>query len=334
MPNNPSKRRARLGGGATTLLGVAGGLGALALTNRLIARNARETFSVLSGESRCYAWIEGDVFYKVKGQGDPLVLVHGIYAGASSFEWRKNVDALADHFRVYAPDLLGYGLSSRPPLKYTDQTNIQLLIDFIREAAGGAERPVHVIASSLSAAHVIKAAFHHPRLFARLVLVEPAGVYALSQPPNVVQRAFYRGLRAPVVGQSIYNAVVSRYAIRSYLTQYAYLRPEAVTDELVDYYYTTAHQAGARYAPLSFLTGYFNSDIAEVFARLPHPTLLVWGKQAKMTPATDAQAFVRLNPRAQVEVIDGCSLLPHDEQPERFHEQVLAWLRQPASART
>ena len=77
MPNQPSKQWARLGGGAAALLSVAGGLGALALTNRLIARNARETFSVLSGESRRYAWTEGDVFYKVKGQGAPLVLVPG-----------------------------------------------------------------------------------------------------------------------------------------------------------------------------------------------------------------------------------------------------------------
>lgn len=334
MPNKQSKRRKRLSSGAVALLGVAGGLGALAVVNRLIDRSAQDTFSVLSGESRRYTWTEGDVFYKVKGQGEPLVLVHGIYAGASAFEWRKNFDALAEHFRVYAPDLLGYGLSSRPPLHYTAQTSVQLLIDFIREAAGGAEHPVHVVASSLSAAHIIKAALHHPRLFERLVLVEPAGVYELSQPPTVPQRVFRQMLRLPIIGSSIYNAIVARSSIRSFLEKYVYLRPEAVTDELVDYYYHSAHQPGARYAPISFITGYFNVDIAEVFARLPQPTLIIWGKQAKITPATHAQAFQRLNPRAEVEVIDESSMLPHDEQPGRFHQRVIEWLRQPAPART
>jgi pimeloyl-ACP methyl ester carboxylesterase len=334
MPTKRSKRRSRLSGGTTTLLTVAGGLGALAVANRMIASAARDTFSVLSGESKRYPWAEGDVFYKVKGQGEPLVLVHGIYAGASAFEWRKNFDALSEHFRVYAPDLLGYGLSSRPPLDYTAQTYIQLLIDFIREAAGGAEHPVHIVASSLSAAHIIQAAFQRPKLFERLVLVEPTGVYELNRGPTLAQRAFHQVLRAPIIGTAIYNVIVSRLGIRYFLTQQTYLRSEAVTGDLVDYYYNTAHQPGARFAPSSFITGYLNLNIEETFARLSHPILIIWGKQAKITPVEDAQAFQRLNPRAQVEIIDGSCMLPQDEQADRFNQKVIEWLRQPAAART
>jgi len=334
MPTRSSKRRSRLGSGTTALLSVAGGLGALAVVNRAIARRAGEPFSALDGESRRYPWTEGDVFYKVKGQGEPLVLVHGIYAGASAFEWRKNVDALAEHFRVYAPDLLGYGLSSHPRFDYTAQTFIQLLIDFARDAAGGAEHPVHIAASSMGAAYAIQAAFQRPKLFERLVLVEPAGIYELSQGPTLAQRAFWQVVRAPIMGESVYNAIASRAAIRFYLSRYVYLRPEAVTDDLVDYYYNTAHQPGARHVPLRFVTGHLNIDSAEAFAHLPQPTLLVWGKQAKTTPAAQAQAFLRLNPRAQVEIIDGSSMLPQEEQPDRFHQQVIDWLAQPAAART
>ncbi|HEY7355375.1 MAG TPA: alpha/beta fold hydrolase [Ktedonobacterales bacterium] len=334
MPTRRSKRRSGINNTTATLLTIGGGLGALAVANRMIASQSREAFSVLSGESRIYPWIEGDVFYKVQGQGEPLVLVHGIYAGASAFEWRKNVDALAQHFRVYAPDLPGYGLSSRPAFDYTAQTYVQLLLDFVREAAGGAEHPVHVIASSLSAAHLIKAAFQRPKLFERLVLVEPTGIYALSRPPTLAQRAYHRALRAPIIGTSIYNGIVSRAAMRSYLSNHVYLRPEAVTDDLVDYYHTSAHQPGARYAPIRFLTGYLNVDIAEIFARLPQETLIVWGKQASITPASAAQAFQRLNPRAQVELIDESNMLPHEEQADLFHQKVIAWLRQPAVARS
>jgi len=334
MPKKPSKHRPAISSGATTLLTVAGGLGALATINSLIAHNTHDTFSALSGESHRYPWTEGDVFYKVKGQGEPLVLAHGIYAGASAFEWRKNFDALSEHFCVYAPDLLGYGLSSRPPLAYTTQTYIQLLIDFIREAAGGAEHPVHVIASSLSAAHMIQAAFQRPKLFGHLILIEPTGIYELNQAPSLPQRAFYRTLRAPIIGTSIYNAIVSRLGIRSYLSKQAYLRPEVVTNDLVDYYYNTAHQPGAHFAPISFITGYLNSNIEEAFARLNQPTLIIWGKQAKITPVEDAHTFQRLNPRAQVEMIDGSSMLPQEEQADLFNRKVIDWLRQPAAART
>jgi pimeloyl-ACP methyl ester carboxylesterase len=334
MPLKRSNRPSRLGGGTTALLSVAGGLAALAAINRLLERNAGEIGSVLNGESRRYPWAAGDVVYQVKGQGEPLVLVHGIYAGASAFEWRRNFDALSASFRVYAPDLPGYGLSSRPPLEYTAQTYVQFLIDFAREAAGGAEHPVHVVASSLSAAYIIMAAFQRPRLFERLVLIEPVGVNAFSQRPTLVQRAFHQVLRAPIIGSSVYNAVVSRPALRSFLSRYVYLHPEAVTNDLVDHYYHTAHQPGARHAPISFLTGALNLDIAEVFARIAQPTLIVWGKQAEIPPAADAEAFLRLNPRAQVEMIDGSRMLPQDEQAERFQQKVLEWLRQPAAARS
>lgn len=333
MPGKSTTSRSRIGAGAATLIGLAGGVGALAAVNQLIARNTHDTFSVLSGESRRYPWTEGDVFYKVKGQGEPLVLLHGIYAGASAFEWRKNFDVLSDHFRVYAPDLLGYGLSSRPPLDYVAQTYVQLLIDFVREAAGGAEHPVHVIASSLSAAHLIQAAFQRPKLFERLVLIEPTGVYELNEEPNLAQRAFHQVLRAPIIGTSIYNAIVSRASIHSYLTRQAYARPEAITDDLVDYYYNTAHQPGAKYAPISFITGYLNLNIEETVSRLTHPTLILWGKEAKVTPVEDARTFQRLNPRAQLEILEGSSMLPQEEQPNLFNQKVIQWLRQETPVR-
>ncbi len=334
MPGKPKQSRSRIGPGTAALLSIAGGVGALAVINQLIARNAQDTFSILSGESRHYPWIEGDIFYKVRGQGQPLVLVHGIYAGASAFEWRKNFEALSEHFRVYAPDLLGFGLSSRPRLDYTAYTYIQCLIDFVREVAGGAEHPVHIVASSLSAAHLIQAAFQRPKLFERLVLIEPTGIYKLHEEPNLAQRTFYWLLRTPILGTSVYNIIASRAGIRYYLTQQVYLTPEAVTPDLVDYYYTTAHQPGAQYAPLSFITGYLNLNIEEAFARLTQPTLIIWGNQAKVTPVEDAYTFQRLNPHAQLEIIDSSCMLPHEEQAGIFNQKVIQWLRQEAPART
>ena len=50
-----------------------------------------------------------DVHYLSGGEGDPLVVIHG--GGDSARSWRKNLEVLAEHYTVYAPDLPGFGSS-------------------------------------------------------------------------------------------------------------------------------------------------------------------------------------------------------------------------------
>ena len=50
------------------------------------------------------------------GSGEPVILVHGFFF--DSFTWHNNIDALAANFRVLAPDLWGFGYSTREPLDY------------------------------------------------------------------------------------------------------------------------------------------------------------------------------------------------------------------------
>ena len=54
----------------------------------------------------------GQMAYRDQGAGEPVVLVHG--TPSSSNEWRYIIPTLAAHYRVLAPDLLGFGASSRP----------------------------------------------------------------------------------------------------------------------------------------------------------------------------------------------------------------------------
>src|SRR5258708_15102058 len=97
----------------TTGLIIGGALGAMSIYNRVAESLAGELDTVLTGEERRYPWKYGDMFYEVKGPRDakPLVLIHGFGPGASSYEWRKNINDLAEQLRVYVIDLLGFGLS-------------------------------------------------------------------------------------------------------------------------------------------------------------------------------------------------------------------------------
>src|SRR5581483_6830314 len=142
----------------TTGLLVGGGLGALAIFNKMTESMAGELDTVLAGEERRYPWKYGDMFYEVKGapEAKPLLLIHSFWPGASSFEWRKNVDVLAEHFRVYTLDLLGFGLSDHPAIDYEAELYTDLLHDFIREVIG---QPTIVVAHGLTCSFIIACAF-------------------------------------------------------------------------------------------------------------------------------------------------------------------------------
>ncbi|HEY7779270.1 MAG TPA: alpha/beta fold hydrolase [Ktedonobacterales bacterium] len=308
-------------------LGAAAGLGALAAANRIIAMSAGELYNVLEGDEGRYAWEHGDIAYTVRGRGAPLVLLHGIYAGASSFEYRRVFDALSQTHRVYAPDLLGFGLSARPPVVYTPELYIQLMLDFARQVMGAADNPVSVVASSLAASYAIRAAAEQPRLFERLVLIEPVGIdMDGSIRPTPIAPLMRRLLRTPLIGQGIYNVASSRRSMGYFLRHAVYADRAAVTSGLVDYYYTAAHQDGARYAPASFISGALDTPVAADYAELRQLILLVWGKDSKVAPLDQAKAFRQSNPRAEIRVLD-CGALPQVERPDEFVSEVTTWLR-------
>jgi pimeloyl-ACP methyl ester carboxylesterase len=73
------------------------------------------------------------IFYVVKGNGDPLILIHGY--GAAIWLWEKQIDVLSQRYRVYALDLIGHGFSDRPKIDYTPDIYIDSFRDFM-EAIG------------------------------------------------------------------------------------------------------------------------------------------------------------------------------------------------------
>ena len=305
----------------TTGLMVGGVLGTLTVVNKLTEQMAGGLNTVLTGEERRYPWKYGDMFYEVKGAPDarPLLLIHSFGPGASSHEWRKNIDALATQFRVYVVDLLGFGLSDRPSIDYNAETFTDLISDFIKEVIA---RPTIVVAHGMTCAYVIADAYRQPKLFERLMLVTPPPTMLQEHttgPLNVVQKFV---LRTPIVGQFIYNVLTSRRAIRGYYEYQGYHNPGLVTDQLVEYLFTSAHQPNSRLAPASFFSNYLTMDVHEAFARLQMPVVVVWGREGTLLPTDASETFKRVNPRVDVRIIDKCSFNPQDEQASAFNSLV------------
>src|SRR5918993_819578 len=308
----------------TALVAIGGISGGLALNNLRLERGGGRIRNRLGGETRYYRWRGGDLAYSVAGEGESLLLVHGIYAGASSFEFRKNFEELSRSFRVYALDLLGCGMSERPSRRYEPEDVALQIEDFVREEIGDT---AHLVASSLTAALVVPAVVRSPRLFLKLALICPTGYGTLDRSSGRLGDAIYGLFRAPVLGETLYHAIVSRWGLRYFLRGMTYNDPDFVTTELVDDYYRTSHQPGARYFVAAFVSGKLNLGVADLWPRVPHRALICWGLEAKTTPVEQAQRFVAHNPRSEPRFFRDAALLPHDERSETFNEEVKAFLQ-------
>src|SRR5215203_3917952 len=307
----------------TALLTIGGMSGGLALYKQRLERCGGRLLNRLGGDSRYDRWGGGDLAFSVAGEGEPLLLVHGIYAGASSFEFRKNFEELSRSFRVYALDLLGCGTSERPDRRYGPEDVTSQVEDFVREEIGGR---AHLVASSLSAALVVPAAVRSPRLFKKLVLICPTGYGTLDRRSAWLGDVILGLFLGPVLGNTLYHAIVSRWGLRYYLGNLAYFHSDLVTEDLIEDYYRTSHRPGARYFPAAFVSGKLNLGVADLWPRVPQKTLVCWGLEAKTAPVNEAQRFVQNNPRSEPRIFKDSGLLPHDERSLTFNEEVKTFL--------
>ncbi len=273
----------------------------------------------LGGERREYRWRGHRVAYVVRGDessaNTPLLFVHSIHAAAWSAEWRYVFGPLADHEGhgpAYALDLLGFGASDRPPIRYTAQLYVDLVRDFTRDVIGRAPR---AFGSSLGATYCIAEAAS-PGLFAHITAVGPAGISRLYDNGSVVNHAVERLLRTSVPGTALFRSLVSRPSIRFFLKD-IYSNPKSLTPEAVELFWLSANHPNARYAPAAFVGMSLNRNLKSVAPAVSCPLHLIWGTKAAQTPFSESQEVHAAFPQATFTAIDSGDL-PHEESPAEF----------------
>jgi pimeloyl-ACP methyl ester carboxylesterase len=303
---------------------VSGGalLGIAAAYNAYARRGVDRVPNLIGGEEGGWSWRGRRISFTRRGQGPALLLIHGIHAAAWSYEWRHNVDYLARDHTVYTIDLLGFGRSDRPPIRYTSRTYISLISDFVAQVIGGS---CILVANSLSAAYAIILGARDPHRFPALVLIQPTGLTRLNDAPGVGGDAGRMAIDTPVVGTAAFNALVSRRSLRHFLEE-AYADNALVTDELVSTSYDVSHQRGARHAPAAFIAGHLNIDVRRALRRLNQPALLFWGEEAQIAPVEEIRGFRTLKPDFDVHILSPAGDLPQDERPDDFNVILSAWL--------
>ncbi len=243
----------------------------------------------------------------------PLIFLHNFGGGASAYEWSKVYPAFTNNYRVLAPDLIGWGESAHPVRNYQIADYLQTIAEFIQKTC---QTPVTVVASSLTAAFTIRLAIQQPDLFEKLLLVCPSGFDDFGQ--GAGRRLPLQLISTPLVDRLIYalgaeNAV----AVRNFLMQFLFAKPERVSEEMVEAYLASAQQPNAEYAALAFLKGDLYFDLALYLPQLAIPTVMLWGEQAQFTSVNLGRRLAKLNPQAvqAFEAIADTGVLPHLEMP-------------------
>jgi pimeloyl-ACP methyl ester carboxylesterase len=302
------------------LLAGAGLAGTLAAVNRTLREGPLPT-NHLGGTQRRWTWRGYDIFATEAGEGPLVLLVHGIYAGASSYEYRKLFPLLARNHRVVAFDFLGCGLSDRPNLRYSAELFVEQIVDALGEF--GTE-PTTLVGSSLGAAFTIRATARAGDRVRRLVAICPTGLAGILDNENGgPQGAITSLIRTPVAGEAFFNALASRASIRWFLGFQSYAEKSSITPEILDHYYAVSHQPGSRYVPAYFVGGGLNCNVARDLPFVTAPVMVAWGERAgKVSPLGNASEFLKLARNAKLVTFERSALLPHEEEPEAMADAI------------
>ncbi|HEX2016783.1 MAG TPA: alpha/beta fold hydrolase [Solirubrobacteraceae bacterium] len=255
------------------------------------------------------------------GQGPPVVFVHGL---AGSWQnWLEQLPAFAEHHRVIAMDLPGFGHSEMPAEKISISgyaRTLDALCDQLDVDAAA------FVGNSMGGFTGAELAISFPERVERLVLVAAAGLTIehqrserglalLRRAENVL--AFYTGWVA-----SRSENVARRPRLRRATLALVARHPERLPGPLA------AEQIRGSGTPgfidaLDALTDY---PIRARLGEIACPTLIVWGTHDRLVPVRDASEFERLIPNARKVVFDDTGHVPMLERPAAFNRALQDFL--------
>ncbi len=265
----------------------------------------------------------GEMIYHVSGSGEPLVFLHGVFLGASSYEWSRVYPLFAMDHEVIVPDLIGFGESERPPTHMDAVDYSAALAQFLREVCPG-QKPV-VVASGLTAGISLLLAARHPELLSRLILFLPTG---LKEPGNWRAMGMMALSGIPGARRFVYKNYLSRASfVRAWLSRVALTNPDSLTEEMVSIFSTCAQQYGAEHAILGFLRGRMAFDIERRLHDVPVPVHILWPDKATGFVPESGESICRKLPRASMEILPGCGILAALENPDLVESAISQALR-------
>jgi pimeloyl-ACP methyl ester carboxylesterase len=228
------------------------------------------------------------VRYRRQGEGEPLVLVHGL-AGSTAW-WARNVGVLSRHYAVYLVDLPGFGAMRQ----YRSQFSVSGAVGWLGDLLSALNlRKVSMVGHSMGGLITAMFAARWPERTAKIVLAAPA--IALSR--------------------TAITAFLLPLARQTFLVHPGFV-PTLARD---------AARAGI-FTLLRAARELLNMDIERELAQITAPCLLVWGQRDPMIPVTlsgDLQSKIR---NSHLCVLPGAGHILMHDRADQFNQAVLAFL--------
>jgi len=260
-----------------------------------------------------YAAVDGArIRYLDKGQGPPVVLLHGF---ASSLEtWDLLVPDLERTHRVIALDLKGFGWSDRPEGDYSPAAEARLVIKLLDQL--GVKRAAFV-AHSWGSSVALALALAAPERVTRIALYD-AWVYE-EQIPTTFIMARADGLGEMLFGLFYDQRPDERIAL-------AFYNKDFVTEPLVEAVEASLDRPGTTAAALASVRGQRFTEQQARYRTIEKPVLLLWGREDVVTTVKFAERLSRDLPHARLVVYPQCGHFPMFEAKRQSNEDLLKFL--------
>ena len=257
--------------------------------------------------------------YVTAGEGEPLIMIHGGGPGASGATgWSKTIPALAEHYRVYAIDLIGNGESDIPAMEYSLQTLVEHVAGFIDTLNLG---KVRIMGNSQGAYVAIKYVLDNPGHVKSAALISTGNLASAC--------GFEKGGK----GADLPRFDGTKETLKAFM-KLIVNDPAKLTDELIDLRFATASRPGhkemmqsiGRFRRLSLEDPNVHQAwfVRERLKQLKIPYCFIWGEMDRSAPL-DPQglALKELLPHIPFHIVKGAGHQVQNDKPEECNRLLL-----------
>lgn len=245
-----------------------------------------------------YLKTEGEFQFIDKGEGKPLILLHGLFGALSNF--KEVLDEFSQTHRVLIPMLPLYTM----PLL---STGVKSLAEFLHQFMEHHQFPKALLLGNSLGGHValVYTKMHLERVEG-LILTASSGLYE-----NAFGSSFPRREDKEFIRQKVA------------LTFYD---PKHADDALVDECFEVVNDRNRVVRILALAKSAIRHNMANDLVNMHTPACLIWGKNDTITPPEVADEFHKLLPQSDLYWIDQCGHAPMMEHPSTFNAQLRQWL--------
>jgi pimeloyl-ACP methyl ester carboxylesterase len=244
--------------------------------------------------------------YMEVGEGEPIVLLHGLFGALSNFT--DLIEYFRQHYKVVVPMLPLFELD----LLHTTVGGLEKFVNRFIEFKN--YRNLHLLGNSLGGHVALVHILKHPERIRSIILTGSSGLFESGMGDTYPKRGDYEYIRKK--------------------TALTFYDPATASKELVDEVYEIVNNRLKALKIIALAKSAIRNNLGEELNQIKQPTLLIWGNNDAITPPFVGREFQRLIPNSELHFIDKCGHAPMMEVPDEFNKilhKFLTKLNEPAA---